>query len=167
MKRYVCATLLGCLALACSKEQPRSSHDPSKSPRTGAFQTRGYQQAEREAASEEQGLQPAARVEGEQDVTIYEREEIVETPADPLVDPEQQGTSVMDQRTTSAIRQALERDNTLSSEAKNVKIVTLNERVTLRGSVPSTVESQRIEAYAKQIAGAENVDNQLEIRQPE
>lgn len=163
MYRYVCTALLGCALLACSKEQPRTSYDQSKSPRTGAFQTRGYQEAEREAAEEEQGLQPASREEREAGEPEYYGQEIPE-PRDPLAEPETQGMSVMDQRTTQAIRQALERDDTLSNEGKNVKVITLNGRVTLRGAVRDITESQRIEAHAKQVAGVENVDNQLEIR---
>ena len=158
MRPYGCAVLLGCLALGCSGEPARSSYDASKSPRTGAYQQ-----------PEEEGMQPASRVRADEDVVIVERVEEVETaqPRDPLADPVEQGTGVEDQRTTQQIRSALQDDDLLSDAAKNVKVITLNRRVTLRGPVESTSESQRVEAHAKQVAGPENVDNQLEIKRPQ
>ena len=85
-------------------------------------------------------------------------------PSDPLAQPVEQGTSVDDQRTTEKIRMALENDTSLSNEAKNVKVITLNKRVTLRGPVTSMEEAQRVEAHAKTVAGPDNVSNQLEIK---
>ena len=150
MRPYVLVALAGCLALSCSKEeQPaKTSYDPAY-PRSSAYQRN----------VDEEEMQPASGV-------VIEREYVVEeqAPSDPLAEPMPYGESVSDQRTTDRIRQALERDTTLSNEAKNVKVVTLNQKVTLRGPVLSMTESQRVEAIAKTVAGAENVENQLEIK---
>jgi osmotically-inducible protein OsmY len=54
-------------------------------------------------------------------------------------------------------------DDALSTTAKNVKIITVNGVVTLRGPVKTIEEKRTIEATAQQIAGADKVDSQLEI----
>ena len=51
----------------------------------------------------------------------------------------------------------------MSVNAHNVKIITKNGVVTLRGPVKSPEEKDTIAAKAKQVAGVKNVDNQLEI----
>jgi len=64
---------------------------------------------------------------------------------------------------TQEIRKALMADKSLSINAKNVKIITANGVVTLRGPVNTPQEKATIEAKAQSIAGANNVDSQLEI----
>jgi osmotically-inducible protein OsmY len=54
-------------------------------------------------------------------------------------------------------------DESLSTNAKNVKIITANGVVTLRGPVNTPQEKATIEAKAQSIAGAKNVESQLEI----
>lgn|SRR6266850_3339007 len=61
------------------------------------------------------------------------------------------------------IRRAVTADDSLSTNAKNVKIITNNGTVTLRGPVKSEKEKAEIEAKAKQVAGVKRVDNQLEV----
>jgi osmotically-inducible protein OsmY len=75
-----------------------------------------------------------------------------------------QSESDADRKLTQQIRQAVMKDKSLSFTAKNVKIITLNGKVTLRGPVNNERERSAIEAAAKQIAGAREVDNQLEIK---
>lgn len=50
-----------------------------------------------------------------------------------------------------------------SVDAHNVKIITQDGRVTLRGPVKTVDEKRRIEEIATEVAGKSNVDNQLEI----
>ena len=56
------------------------------------------------------------------------------------------------------------KDSDLSVTAKNVKIITANGRVTLRGPVNNAEEKVKIEKYAKTSAGNLSVDNQIEIK---
>jgi hyperosmotically inducible protein len=77
--------------------------------------------------------------------------------------PMDQGTSEADRHTTQQIRQAVMRDKTLSFTAKNVKIITINGKVTLRGPVKNEAERSAIEAAARGVAGGAQVDSQLEI----
>jgi len=80
--------------------------------------------------------------------------------------PGDQSESAADRTLTQRIRQAVVADDDLSMTAKNVKIITVNGIVTLRGPVKSAQEKDRIEAKAQQIAGATNVESQLEITGP-
>jgi hyperosmotically inducible periplasmic protein len=77
--------------------------------------------------------------------------------------PMDQGTSEADRTMTQQIRQAVMRDKTLSFTAKNVKIITINGRVTLRGPVKTEAERTAIEADARGVAGGAQVESQLEI----
>ena len=77
--------------------------------------------------------------------------------------PMDQGTSEADRTMTQQIRQAVMRDKALSFSAKNVKIITINGKVTLRGPVKTDAERAAIEADARGVAGGAQVDSQLEI----
>ena len=74
-----------------------------------------------------------------------------------------QSENEADRTITQNIRQAITADDSLSTNAKNVKIITNDGTVTLRGPVKSEKEKADIEAKAKQVAGVKRVDNQLEI----
>jgi osmotically-inducible protein OsmY len=79
--------------------------------------------------------------------------------------PGDQGTTDADRQATRKIRQTLVSGTTdYSMTAKNVKIITANGKVTLRGPVNSDAEKTGIEAIAKNIAGDGNVDDQLEVK---
>ncbi len=54
--------------------------------------------------------------------------------------------------------------NDFSVDAKNVKIITVAGKVTLRGPVNTTGEKSGIEAIARNIAGDANVNDQLEVK---
>jgi hyperosmotically inducible periplasmic protein len=75
----------------------------------------------------------------------------------------QQSNSKEDLKLTAKIRRAIVKDKSLSTMAHNVKIVSLNGAVTLRGPVKSDEEKATIEAKAQAIAGTDKVDNQLEV----
>jgi osmotically-inducible protein OsmY len=77
--------------------------------------------------------------------------------------PGDQSESEADRTLTQRIRQAVVADDSLSTNAHNIKIITINGVVTLRGPVNSAQEKANIDAKAQQIAGATKVNNQLEI----
>ena len=56
-------------------------------------------------------------------------------------------------------------DKALSMTAHNVKIITRDGKVTLRGPVNSAEEKASIEAKAAEIAGKDKVDNKLEVKE--
>lgn len=77
--------------------------------------------------------------------------------------PMNQGNSAAETTITANIRKGIVGDKTVSFTGKNVKIVTIGTRVTLRGPVKSDTERATIEGIAKRTAGVSDVDNQLEI----
>jgi osmotically-inducible protein OsmY len=79
--------------------------------------------------------------------------------------PGDQSENKADLMLTQQIRRELMADKALSMDAKNVKIITVNGVVTLRGPVNTVKEKSTIEAKAQSIAGATNVDSQLEVVQ--
>lgn len=74
-----------------------------------------------------------------------------------------QSNAKSDVAITQAIRKAVMADKKLSTNAHNVKIITANGAVTLRGPVNNTEEKRNIGEKAKHAAGVKSVDNQLEI----
>jgi len=77
--------------------------------------------------------------------------------------PGDQSESEPDRTITQNVRQAVTADDSISTNGKNVKIITVDGTVTLRGPVKSEQEKTNIAAKAQQIAGVKKVDNQLEI----
>jgi osmotically-inducible protein OsmY len=77
--------------------------------------------------------------------------------------PGDQAENEADRKITQEVRRALTSDDALSTNAQNVKVITDNGTVTLRGPVKSEKEKTEIENKAKQVAGVKKVDNQLEI----
>src|SRR2546430_16230356 len=64
-----------------------------------------------------------------------------------------QSNSSADLKITQAIRQAIMKDGGLSMTAKNIKIITANGHVTLRGPVNTAQEKAKIDQLAKSAAG--------------
>jgi hyperosmotically inducible periplasmic protein len=79
---------------------------------------------------------------------------------------DQQKMNPADRETTRKIRSALTDDKSLSTYAHNIKIITTDGMVTLKGPVRSEDEKSAIEAKAKEIAGDSNVRNKLTIAPP-
>ena len=76
-----------------------------------------------------------------------------------------QSENEADRKITQQIRQAVTKDDSLSTSAQNVTIVTQGGKVTLRGAVKSQGEKQKIAEKAKQVSGVKNVDNQITVKQ--
>ncbi len=75
-----------------------------------------------------------------------------------------QSNSKDDVNTTAAIRRAVVKDDSLSATAKNVKIITANGTVTLRGPVKNDGEKAKIAELAQSAAGKAKINNQLEVK---
>ena len=76
--------------------------------------------------------------------------------------PMDQSNDKRDLDMTQKIRKALVDDDSLSNNAKNIKVITVNGIVTLRGPVESAEERKKIVAKAKSIADGK-LKNELEI----
>ena len=78
--------------------------------------------------------------------------------------PQDQGNSRTDTDLTAQIRRGINDRKDMSVNAKNVKIITAQGRVTLRGPVATAEEKRMIGEIASGLARPENVDNQLEVK---
>ena len=90
------------------------------------------------------------------EVNVRDRTDAVKTPID-------QNENRNDIDITANIRKRVV-DTKMSVNAQNVKIITQDGKVTLRGPVKSEEEKTQIEKMAHEVAGAANVDNQLEVQ---
>ncbi len=82
--------------------------------------------------------------------------------AQPTAD--QQTNNQSDREITRKIRQGIVKDKSLSTYAHNIKIITQNGMVTLKGPVRSEEEKKAIEAKATEIAGDNNVTSNLDVK---
>jgi hyperosmotically inducible protein len=80
----------------------------------------------------------------------------------PTADQQQNNRS--DRDITQQIRKSIMDDKSLSTYAHNVKIITQNGQVTLKGPVRSEEEKQAVEAKATEIAGESKVTNRLAVK---
>ena len=83
------------------------------------------------------------------------------------VTPFDQGNSESDLNITQGIRQKVMAQNNLSVNAQNVKIITQQGDVTLRGPVESAEERALIETLARAQTGVKRLTNDIEITRKE
>ena len=72
--------------------------------------------------------------------------------------------NLSDRQVEAHIRREVVKDKNLSTYAHNVKIVSANGKVTLRGPVRSEEEKQTVAQYAKKYAADQNVINELTVK---
>jgi hyperosmotically inducible periplasmic protein len=109
-----------------------------------------------EPAKTDQPSQTATVAADNSGTNVRDRNDATKTSGD-------QSESEGDRTISQNIRQAITADDSLSTNGKNVKIITVDGVVTLRGPVKSETEKTNIVAKAQQIAGVKSVENQLEI----
>ena len=79
---------------------------------------------------------------------------------------DQQSEATSDRMLTKKIRQSLVADKSLSTYAHNVKIITRDGMVTLKGPVRSEDEKSAIASKAAEVAGSpDKITNQLTVKQ--
>jgi len=79
------------------------------------------------------------------------------------VTPLDQSHAESDVELTRSIRKMLVDDDTLGTNAQNVKVITVDGMVTLRGPVANAAEQARIVAIANEAAGPDRVLNELQV----
>jgi hyperosmotically inducible periplasmic protein len=79
---------------------------------------------------------------------------------------DQQKMNAADRELTRKIRKAIHDDSNLSTYAHNIKIISQDGKVTLRGPVRSDEEKNIIEGKAVTAAGQGNVTNELQVAPP-
>ena len=76
-----------------------------------------------------------------------------------------QKESASDREITRKIRRSITSEKSLSTYAHNVKIITQDGQVTLKGPVQDENEKQAIASKAAEVVGTEKVNNQLTVKQ--
>jgi hyperosmotically inducible protein len=79
------------------------------------------------------------------------------------VTADQQKNNKSDLETSRQIRRAIIADKSLSTYAHNIKIVTQQGKVTLRGPVRTEAEKEAVQAKATEVAGAGNVTSAITV----
>ncbi len=79
---------------------------------------------------------------------------------------DQQKMSAADRELTKKIRASIASDKSLSTYAHNIKIISQDGKITLRGPVRSEDEKAAIESKATAIAGPNTVTNMLDVAPP-
>ena len=77
---------------------------------------------------------------------------------------DQQKGNRSDRDITQQVRKAIIADKSLSTYAHNVKVITQNGMVTLKGPVRSEEEKKAIEAKAAEVAGGDKVTNEMDVK---
>ena len=139
--KYLLIAVFCAMAAGCDQGSPPASADKS-TPREPAT-------SQRQAAPAE----PADRT--NTGVNVRDRDSTAQTPMD-------QNENKADIKTTADIRQRIV-ETKMSVNAHNVKIITQDGKVTLRGPVDTEQEKRTIEEIAQAVAGANKVDSQLEV----
>jgi len=77
--------------------------------------------------------------------------------------PIDQNENETDVKITADIRKRVVDHSDFSTDAQNVKIITADGKVTLRGPVKTQAEKDEIEKIAHEVAGKDKVDSQIEV----
>jgi hyperosmotically inducible periplasmic protein len=77
---------------------------------------------------------------------------------------DQQKANRSDRDITQQIRKSIASDRSLSTYGHNVKVITQNGMVTLKGPVRSEEEKKAVEDKAAEVAGAEKVTNEIDVQ---
>jgi hyperosmotically inducible periplasmic protein len=77
---------------------------------------------------------------------------------------DQQKVDRSDREITQQIRKSITSDKSLSTYGHNVKVITQNGMVTLKGPVRSEEEKKAVEAKAAEVAGADKVTNEIDVQ---
>jgi hyperosmotically inducible periplasmic protein len=84
--------------------------------------------------------------------------------SDKTLTPENQSETEGDRELAAKIRRAVVGQSGISTDGQNIKIITANNTVTLRGPVKDSTERAAIEKTVRAVAGQATVDNQLEVK---
>jgi hyperosmotically inducible protein len=83
---------------------------------------------------------------------------------DQMQTADKQSNAKVDRDTTAKIRKDLMADKSLSSYAHNIKIVTINGAVTLKGPVKSEDEKAKIAQIAGNTVSADKITNEITVK---
>jgi len=151
--------LLGGLAVAGAQQPSDQSAPPQSAPQTDQQAPQTAPPADQQTAPQAD-QQPAPPTASPADNTkMNERDRNANEPT-----ADRQKDNRSDREITQQVRKAIVKDKSLSTYAHNVKVITQNGMVTLKGPVRSEEEKKVIEAKAAEVAGQDKVMNQLDVK---
>ena len=151
--------LLGGLAVAGAQQPSDQSAPPQSAPQTDQQAPQTAPPADQQTAPQAD-QQPAPPTASPADNTkMNERDRSANEPT-----ADRQKDNRSDREITQQVRKAIVKDKSLSTYAHNVKVITQNGMVTLKGPVRSEEEKKAIEAKAAEVAGQDKVTNQLDVK---
>jgi hypothetical protein len=174
--RLESVVVFGALVAACSSNKPATepvsyfaAEPPDRSTTTTVSTSRAseltpsdYQASSspptEEASGDEQGAGTRDEQAGTRAPGVKSANEVS------TVTPGSQGKAATDLEITQKIRDAVVAEESLSFEAKNVKILTNGGKVTLRGPVKTEAEHASVVGAARRVAGGSNVIDRIEVR---
>lgn len=80
------------------------------------------------------------------------------------VSADEQSNAKGDVEITRKIRRAIVKDKSMSSNAHNVKIITVQGRVVLKGPVATNEEKMKVETIAGRVAGRDHMVSEIEVK---
>jgi hyperosmotically inducible protein len=156
--------LLGGLAVAGAQQPSDQSAPPQSAPQTDQQAPQTALPADPQTAPQAY-QQPAPQPASPADNTPADNTKLNERDRnanEPTADRQKDNRS--DREITQQVRKAIVKDKSLSTYAHNVKVITQNGMVTLKGPVRSEEEKKAIEAKAAEVAGQDKVTNQLDVK---
>lgn len=157
--RAIPALLIVIVASACSRDANRDVRAAQKStPDAGAATTTNPPTESPDAPLQD----PSARPEAPPPTPA--------SPANPPAQPQDttdasgQSNAPSDLDLLQKVRLAIANEASLSNTAKAVSVITRSGRVTLRGNVTSDTEKERLLDLAREAAGQDSVDDELEVQ---
>lgn len=149
--------------------EPKASSDHARSPQSEeVLQLEARQQAERLRAANPQSTMAAVPA---TPVRVFDPAAVLQPGVGPIAAEEAGKLTPLDQSNdpadllmTQRIRQALVAQASLSADAKNLIVITIQGRVTLRGAVENEEEKVRVENMVRTMAGDANTVSQIEIK---
>jgi hyperosmotically inducible periplasmic protein len=159
--RVLPLSLCGCLALATVAMALPAGHaqDQSTSPSTTQSDTTTQKSQKKHHSAASQSDQSSSSAGNAQADNTGQNKAHAKT-------ADQQPNSTSDMQLTKQIRQSIVGDKSLSTYAHNVKIITQNGMVTLKGPVKSDQEKTAIASKAAEVVGGQDkVTNQLTVKQ--
>jgi hyperosmotically inducible protein len=156
--------LLGGLAVAGAQQPSDQSAPPQSAPQTDQQPPQTALPPDQQTAPQAD-QQPAPQTASPADNTPADNTKLNERDRnanEPTADRQKDNRS--DREITQQVRKAIVKDKSLSTYAHNVKVITQNGMVTLKGPVRSEEEKRAIEAKAAEVAGQDKVTNQLDVK---
>lgn len=172
MKKLILISMLSLAVVACNDQKPnKTNHSGDVYTDTERVDNRNVSNPKSFAApSDSRNMAPMFQADKNASIDVRERGYKADNTGRNVRDrnlmtltPDDQSESPADRTITQRIRQALMDDNSLSTNGRNIKIITINGVVTLRGPVLNAAERDAILSKVKSIQGAAKVDNQLEV----